>query len=601
MGGNTLDLATGPAGLIEEYELLAPLGGSDHKAVQVWLGGWQGKPVSTVELTPVWSRVNWVELLLQAQRINWKEEVAGPHLARGDPLEAMEAIYRELRGLQENFIPLGRRRSRTRPKWATAATRLAMKEKIHLWKAAQGAREDMSERLKAASKKVYRANRKAKRDYENLIANTENRRLLYGYIKSQSQNRVSVGPLLDKEGKEVTDSEQMAELLAQHYSSVFKTEVLPMEEMSQLYEGDSPLLDTDFSEAFIRLQLSKLREDLATGPDRIHARLLKHICIYISEALADTFNSLLHHAKVPPVWMDSHITPTYKPGKKKTDPAGYRPISVTCTLGRVFEKRINTAIDFHLESNNLIDDSQHGFRRGRSCETNLLVLMEYHAQRAEDNQNEDDCYFDLKAFFDGIPHQRCLASLHAHGVSQEGRVHRWITAWLGAGGETQESGAVTGVRSQDKEQGARSQENNASKETLRRRQRVLLNGKASQWHKVTASIIQGSVLGPTLVKCFSNSSHEGRILVQEDKPLLSKFADDEKRCRVVMNEEQGDRMQSDINSMVLWSQKMGVELNKDKVHLLHIGRTNSKRQYTLGEEGPDIVAVEQEKDLGVII
>ena len=46
---------------------------------------------------------------------------------------------------------------------------------------------------------------------------------------------------------------------------------------------------------------------------------------------------------------------------------------------------------------------------------------------------------------------------------------------------------------------------------------------------------------------------------------------------------------------------MGVELNKEKVHLLHIGRTNSKRQYTLGEEGPDIVAVEQEKDLGVII
>ena len=46
---------------------------------------------------------------------------------------------------------------------------------------------------------------------------------------------------------------------------------------------------------------------------------------------------------------------------------------------------------------------------------------------------------------------------------------------------------------------------------------------------------------------------------------------------------------------------MGVELNKDKVHLLHMGRTNAKRQYTLGEEGPDIVAVEQEKDLGVII
>ena len=44
-----------------------------------------------------------------------------------------------------------------------------------------------------------------------------------------------------------------------------------------------------------------------------------------------------------------------------------------------------------------------------------------------------------------------------------------------------------------------------------------------------------------------------------------------------------------------------MELNQEKVHLLHIGRTNNRRKYTLGDEGPGIVAVEQEKDLGVII
>ena len=114
-------------------------------------------------------------------------------------------------------------------------------------------------------------------------------------------------------------------------------------------------------------------------------------------------------------------------------------------------------------------------------------------------------------------------------------------------------------------------------------------------------IIQGSTLGPTLAKCFSNSSHQGRNLPLEEKALVSKFADDEKRCRVVMNQDQGDTMQADINHMVLWCSKMGVELNEDKVYLLHIGRTNARRQYSLGEGGPDIVAVQQEKDLGVII
>ena len=99
----------------------------------------------------------------------------------------MQAIYKELRGLQNSFVPLGRRRSRTRPKWATAATRQAVKEKLSLWKVYQlGGEGDMKARLKLATRKVYRATRKARRDYENEIAMSDDKRLLYGYIKSKA-------------------------------------------------------------------------------------------------------------------------------------------------------------------------------------------------------------------------------------------------------------------------------------------------------------------------------------------------------------------------------------------------------------------------------
>ena len=47
-------------------------------------------------------------------------------------------------------------------------------------------------------------------------------------------------------------------------------------------------------------------------------------------------------------------------------------------------------------------------------------------------------------------------------------------------------------------------------------------------------------------------------------------------------------MQQDINHIVSWVQKMKVELNQEKVHLLHIGKTNPRKKYTLGEEGPEI-------------
>ena len=176
-----------------------------------------------------------------------------------------------------------------------------------------------------------------------------------------------------------------------------------------------------------------------------------------------------------------------------------------------------------------------------------------------------------------------------------------MTAWLGAGGEILQEGA----RRQEEEQGARihylEEPRSQDLQLVRRRQRVILNGKASKWHLVTASIIQGSCLGPTLAKSFSNSSHQGRNLHKEDKPFVSKFADDEKRARIVNDEDQGQRMQQDINHMVSWTQKMGVELNEDKVHLLHLGQNNPRRPYILGEEGPPIEVVDQEKDLGVIV
>ena len=174
---------------------------------------------------------------------------------------------------------------------------------------------------------------------------------------------------------------------------------------------------------------------------------------------------------------------------------------------------------------------------------------------------------------------------------QEGKIHRWVTVWLGAGGQVQKPGASV------QEQGDRRQDTQG----VRRRQRVILNGKASKWHEVTASVIQGSVLGPTLAKSFSNSSHQDRNLQEEDRPLVSKFADDEKRCRVVENQEQGQRMQEDINNMVSWCTRMDVLLNEDKVHILHIGQNNVKRPYTLGVGGPIIQKVDQEKDLGVLI
>jgi len=54
----------------------------------------------------------------------------------------------------------------------------------------------------------------------------------------------------------------------------------------------------------------------------------------------------------------------------------YRPVSLTSQVCKIFESIIRNAVVKHLETNMLILDSQHVFRKGRSCLTNLLVFLD---------------------------------------------------------------------------------------------------------------------------------------------------------------------------------------------------------------------------------
>ena len=53
----------------------------------------------------------------------------------------------------------------------------------------------------------------------------------------------------------------------------------------------------------------------------------------------------------------------------------YRPISLTSQMCKVFETIIRDQVIEFLETNALIRNSQHGFRKGSSCLTNLLLFF----------------------------------------------------------------------------------------------------------------------------------------------------------------------------------------------------------------------------------
>ena len=79
--------------------------------------------------------------------------------------------------------------------------------------------------------------------------------------------------------------------------------------------------------------------------------------------------------EVPGIWRKANVCPILKKGMKG-DPANYRPVSLTCVVGKVMESLIRDEEVAHLEKFKLIRGSQHGFMRGRSTTINLLVYLE---------------------------------------------------------------------------------------------------------------------------------------------------------------------------------------------------------------------------------
>ena len=268
---------------------------------------------------------------------------------------------------------------------------------------------------------------------------------LFSYIKNTRQDSCGIAPLR-KDGLLHTENKVKADILNQQFQSVFtQKSPLNLEQLCKVQiihnyvtEGklDSQqcstpefpeMPDITISTAGIDKLLKNVQPNKAAGPDDLKPAVLKELHSEIAPILQTIFQVSLNSGTLPDDWTNARVTPIYKKGDKAAA-SNYRPISLTCICCKLMEHIVTSNLVKHLNTNNILYDLQHGFREKRSCETQLVMLVEDLARSLQEGKQTDLVLLDFSKAFDKVNHEKLLYKLHQYGIT--GNVLQWVRGFL---------------------------------------------------------------------------------------------------------------------------------------------------------------------------
>ena len=303
-----------------------------------------------------------------------------------------------------------------------------------------------------------------------------------------------------------------------------------------------------------------MKNRINDSPDKIPMFFIKKCAISLTMPLTYIFNYAMMTSSLPSIWKMSFVIPI----PKKSNPSkadDFRPISLLCPVSKILEKIVFDNLLRHLECNQILPESQHGFRSNHSVTTQLLGVVDDITNAIETKQICDVIYFDFKKAFDTVPHIHLISKLRTFGV--EGPILKWLSNYLS-----------------DREFS------------------VKVGGKFSSTKKVTSGVPQGSILGPLLFIAYI-SDLPTYCLINDVSIKL--YADDLKAMHISSpNDKFHLPLQMFVNKLSEYANLNGLQLAPNKCLTLHIGPKNPKCHYLL-ENAPirNVPENEPVRDLGI--
>ncbi len=244
----------------------------------------------------------------------------------------------------------------------------------------------------------------------------------------------------------------------------------------------------------------------------------------------------------------------------QTDPANYRPISLTSVFCKLMERIIVDNLLAYLLANNLINKHQHGFLSGKSTETNLLESINDWTISIENKNSQTVAYIDFARAFDSVCHSKLLVKLESYGI--KGSVLNCIADFLSHRSHCTRVGQTKSD---------------------------ILN--------IRSGVVQGSVLGPTLFLLYINDV----IDVFTNAVKIKLFADDLKLYTSIKSADDQNNLQNNLNKLAEWADNWQLQISNTKCNIANIGCKAISNNFSYSLNNFKIGVVSEVSDLGVII
>lgn len=497
-------------------------------------------------------RANYIELNNVVQSIDWESELKHLNID-----EATNRFYELMQILMVN-VPRVKFRTSKFPCWYSneLIKMISRKSTIkQLYDEKKKLGVDVSkdyELFSALRKEVKRLQNECHDQYVSNIEEklSSNTKCFFAYTKARKASN-SLPTVVYRNGATATNRQSVCDLFADHFASVYQR---PDTGILHSTQRASNLTMEPITIIEVKRILMKLDQYKASSPDMLTAIFYKSLAGTISLPLSILYNKSLTEGKYPDPWKLSYVTPVYKSGNR-ANVENYRPISILCTISKVFERLVFNRLYAHIRIH--IRLSQHGFLPGKSSLTNLLEHMNFIVDAIANGGQVDTIFTDFSKAFDKVSHNLLLQDLESIGVKEV--YLRWFRTYL-----------------------------------VDRTQVVMIGSTKSKIFNPSSGIPQGSILGPLLFLIFINSLPD--IFKTSSSSL---FADDHKLSKKINDVNDCLALQSDLDLLSDWCKKRLLNLNVKKCDMLTFTYKPEKIDFNYKINDGAVERVPVKQDLGI--